>query len=467
MRNIGRGLLKAVIFWSIQNAAASSIFLQPKNYDGNYISSLAGGVTLTSSSSTLGQQLASSSALGSWGINMTIGSAGIVETFLGPTGAMNTLAGSMVMESNGSFVIAGNVSTGFGATSQGFVMRFLANGVLDQTFNRMGYLLFNVTSDSGRTTVVCIVSDAQGGYYVGGHINGTTQGFITHITPGGAIDTNFGSQGFTVPGGARSINGLGFQLGGEVVYVAATAGGGANGFSVGRLTPEGLVDPSFTIYSGATLYPAALSIDSQQRIVITGTNNNSVADFWTYRISANGGALDPLFNGGAGYNWAGQAVALTILSDDSIIVVGRSGIVWGVFKLAVTGIPDTSFGSGTGMVAYRLVAGGSNLAEGVCQVPGGRLAVVGEAYDGVKNWYGTLLLNADGSLNQYFSIPTQVAFSGVGSAQVQIPTNTTSFAECVGYQSLGALSGIVVAGYSSTPDQPTGLIFYTSAGAPV
>ncbi len=467
MRKTGKSLLKVIVFLSTQGLVASSIFLQPKNYNGSYIPSLPGGIALTSSSSTLGEQLASSSGVGSWGINFTAGSAGIVRTSAGVAGARDSLAGSMVVESNGSFAIIGNASTGFGATSQGFVIRFLANGTFDPTFNGTGSLLFNAPSDVGRTAVACIVSDGQGGYYVGGNINSSSSGFITHITNAGTIDVNFGSQGFSVPAGARSINGLGLQSNGTIVYVAATAAGAGNGFSVGRLTAQGTTDTTFTIYAAGTLYPAGLAIDSQQRIIVTGTDNVTVTSFWTYRISANGGTLDPAFNNGAGYSWAGQASALIILPDDSIIVVGRSGVIWGIFKFAVTGVPDPSFGSGTGTVAYRLVAVGSNLAIGVCQVPGGRLAVVGEAFDGVRNWYGTLLLNTDGSLNQYFYIPGQVAFSGVGSAQVQIPTNTTSFAHCVGYQSLGALSGIVVAGYSSTPNQPTGLIFYTSAGAPV
>ena len=442
-----------------------SIYGQAKDYTKSYLPFGSGQTVLTADSLQINQQIQDVMAPGNWAINQRVGSAGFLRPFIG-TGLTVNVSG-MIVQSDSSLVVVGYASSGFGTILQGFVMRFLSNGVLDSTFaGGSGLLLFSCPGDGGQTTTQCISPDGAGGYYVGGYTGNGVQGIIGRVTSAGVIDTTFGTSGFLQPAGTYVVSGIALQSTGAAVYVAATVDLNANGFLVNRLTSAGLPDSSFTTYTAAAMHAYALAIDSQNRIIVSGTNaaGNTI---YVYRVNQNGGAVDPTFNNGTFYSTAGQAYggALALLPDDSIVIVGRSGFIFGIYKLTSAGVPDTSFGNGTGAVSYQPVTGGANLAQGVVLVPGGRIAVVGQGFSGAANSYCTLLLNSDGSLNQYFSISGEPSAVGAGGANVQIPAGTTTYAQRVGYQGTISSTGLVVAGTSSTSS--FGMIFYTDLGAGV
>ena len=118
------------------------------------------------------------------GPDASFGSAGVVTLDIGSNDTPTT----MIEDSNGRIYVAGQGN----ATSDGIIVRFLANGTLDTTFATSGILTFN---QGGNEIIEKILFDDAGNILAAGFNSTTNTGFIARFDSDGNIDTSFATNG--------------------------------------------------------------------------------------------------------------------------------------------------------------------------------------------------------------------------------------------------------------------------------
>jgi uncharacterized delta-60 repeat protein len=455
-----RFLLVASFIVGSPSQVMTSVYSMPRDYSGNYLPSIRSNIVLTADSPSVNQIIHANQTPGTWALNLRKGTAGIINQAFGTT---SDAVNAGIVQSNGTFIGVGSTSDVGGS---GLIVRVLSNGALDTSFAGTGYLIIRPVYFGDETaSFTSVAFDLSGqGYYVGATL-GTPAGAIGHILNNGTADTTFNMTGIFSAGVAfTSVVGVGVQSSGNIVY--AGLGAGAT-FSVGRVTPAGITDPTFTqLSSNATItIPCAMALDSQGRIIVVGSNGTP--KIVVARLNANGG-LDTNFNGTGFYTTAANANAygVTVLPDDSILVVGDNagtgaGKLFEIVKLTSAGILDSSFGAGTGIVIPSLGADTQDSsAKAVTLVPGGQIAVVGTTTTGPNTYMATTLLNSNGTLNAQFTISGQAVPSPAGTALIKIAGDSTGNA--IGYQN-SVDSGLVLGG-TAFGFQNVGVAFYTNVG---
>ena len=214
-----------------------------------------------------------------------------------PTANPFDSANGIVIDATGRIVLAGGSFTG--STTKGLVVRLTAVGAIDTSFNTTGLrLIAGVGGGVGATAfdgTNGIALDGAGRIVVGGSTEdaaGHFRAYVTRLTSNGAIDTTFGTNGFTVLPSPKNANvtfggRLAIDSKGRIVVV----GGGGDSMAAWRLTANGALDPSFgtggqfavtgtasNLGDGGTPFidnATSVKIDSLDRPVISGTSGNA------------------------------------------------------------------------------------------------------------------------------------------------------------------------------------------------
>lgn len=239
-------------------------------------------------------------------LDPTFGDAGIVQTHIGAADSFDR-SDAMVLDGSGRAVVVGTTSTPIG-DAELVIARYLSDGSLDASFGSGGI----VESDAGFPHAVTI--DADGNIVVAGQLDGeafNTDAMVARFLPTGAPDTSFG--------------------------------GG-----------DGVVTTDFT---GEFDSAEAVAIDGSGRIVIAG----GAPHVLVARYLANGD-LDTPFGGGDGYfaetmNDPTTGFLLPGIEDMTLDASGRIVGVGGGFaamRFLASGVLDTSFGGGDGIVGHRV-----------------------------------------------------------------------------------------------------------------
>ena len=223
----------------------------------------------------------------------------------------------------------------------------------------------------------------------------------------GDLDPTFSSDGkFTDPlgEGARpgaSFRAVALQPDGKVV----TTGTASNSVDVvARLNPDGTLDPTFDsdgkllhplgAGAGETMFPQAVAVQADGRIVVVGWVSGSTQRAVVVRLSP-GGAFDSTLDGdgilvtqfGAGANPNSSINAVRVLPDGRILLAGGATNSSGGFETLlarrnVDGSPDQSFGSGgKRMVQLGVGANASSGAIDMDLQSDGKIVVAGPATD--------------------------------------------------------------------------------------
>lgn len=308
----------------------------------------------------------------------TFGGDGSVTTHLGGSEQANGLA----VQPDGKIVLVGQRSP-FASTGRGFqFVRYLSNGNLDTSFSGDGKLIvpgplagpslegahdvvvqpdgkivaagFTRVGDnvavvrltnsgvvdrtfSGDGIAVLPADGYNGAYAVGLQPDGKIvvagisdfDALVARFTPAGAVDTSYGTNGFTVVqtnSSFRPLLDLVVQPDGKTIAVGTVDGGQRNQIAVHRFTTAGQPDPAF----------------SQDGLVTTNFSNGSLA----------------------------SSVALQ--GDGRIVVVGHSYSTRVIARYLADGSPDASFGAGGVHQPWPL--DGDTYDDAVIQ-PDGRLVV--------------------------------------------------------------------------------------------
>jgi uncharacterized delta-60 repeat protein len=252
---------------------------------------------------------------------------------------------ALLIQPDGKIVVAGRTTAAWqiGGLVDIALVRLDANGALDTTFGGDG----RVALDTGGTSIDQangIVRRADGSLVVAGttYRNDVIDIVFAAVTATGLPDNTFGTQGITyVTFGAsnQGVSALVQQSNGALVAAGFGPGSGVTTMALIRLTPAGVLDPTFD------------------------ADGLKIVDF---------GLLD------------GKATSLVMQADDKILVAGYAytpdGYLTALARLETNGDLDTTFG-GTGTVLNDL---GPNWnfeqAAGVIVQPDNKIVIAGNFY---------------------------------------------------------------------------------------
>ena len=421
-----------------------------------------------------------------WGLNTSKGSNGYYYDDIN-----EFKNGVAAFQSDGSFVVGG--MNFLNQDGYAYLKKFSATGQAEWVWN-----------DPALNVINGIVSDGAHGYYVAGYYiipAANAGGWVFHIKSDGTKDALFNSGNqvdFANQSDYKSyfstLSGVGRQSTGKIV-VGGPVYSDTRNVDVKRLGSDGAIDTifssinntyNFTNPLGLDATPSlALGVDSQDRILVTGTDGSS-SHVW--RLNADGG-FDNSFGTSGVCNLPVSTVpkSILLLSDDSMIIVGSDGqgsSKMRVVKITANGSLDTTFGAGKGFVdiGYLIVTQtptpqGSNIAYSAAVLPNGNIAVVGRVDSSggssADSYFGIVLLKSDGTLDTNFTIPEGTAGAIAGtvivqpSFQVSATNGKESAAFGVGYQNVAGSTGLVVTGWTGSSVQGAihgkgiGLVFYS------
>lgn len=225
---------------------------------------------------------------------------------------------------------------------------FASDGTIDTSF---------VTGAGFDGPVNAIVKQSDGKIIVGGQFynyNGTPSASIVRLNSNGSIDSSF-----TIGTGFNgAVTALGIESNGKII-AAGTFDDYNSNYSKGiaSLNPDGTFDSTFVTgigISGARNFYTinAMVIQSDGKVILggrfNGYNGNTVADI--VRINTDG-SFDSSFLQGTGFD--NETFSLAIQSDNKIIVSGTfngydGNTVANIARLNSDGTFDSSFSTGTG-----------------------------------------------------------------------------------------------------------------------
>jgi uncharacterized delta-60 repeat protein len=108
-----------------------------------------------------------------------------------------TLGYSIIVDNDGKYVVTGIANTGEIKDYSLLIIRYDTNGILDKSFNSIGYVIKNY--NSARTLGYSIVVDTSGKYIVAGsniYLDGSIRLLITRYNNNGSLDKSFNGTGY-------------------------------------------------------------------------------------------------------------------------------------------------------------------------------------------------------------------------------------------------------------------------------
>lgn len=289
---------------------------------------------------------------------------------------------SVIVQSDGKILLAGDD----GRLAR--VVRLNADGTLDTTFDTDGMNQASVSTASGTFNSVDAVLTAEGKLIVAGSHSfdsGASRVAMVRFNADGSRDTTFGTNGVTITSasaGGLTAAAMSLQSDGKIIVAGTQTYGTNYFFALQRYTAAGQLDATFdrdgrvTTSFAQNTSAVAMQILSNGRIVVAGTG------YEVARYNASG-ALDTTF-GTAGKTrlhpgGTSRAQALAIESDGKVIVAGTTsrGINPGnaaLVRFYATGQADASFGD-RGVLFTDL--GGNDRIEALALTTDGQLIAAG------------------------------------------------------------------------------------------
>ena len=263
---------------------------------------------------------------------------------------------ALVLQPDGKLVAAGLTANGKGAFG---LVRYNADGSLDETFGVGGKLITNITSNTVDYPEA-LALQPDGKLVAAGFTGNGTNGFaLVRYNADGSLDTSFGVGGKVttdIGSSDASAHALLLQPNGKLV-----AAGNSNGnFALVRYNPDGSLDGGFgnggtvttAFTTGAIVTPIALGIQADGKLVAAGTN-----------YVVNDGELTQVAFALVRYLGAGPC--LGDCSGDGVVSISEliSGVDIALGEQPVKTCP--AFASGSGMVGIaQLVTGVRNALNG-------------------------------------------------------------------------------------------------------
>jgi len=275
-------------------------------------------------------------------------------TFPGTPTEVGSDIDGFALQSNGDIVAFGGIPSEGGGPE--IFARLTPTGTADGTFGTSGIL-----EPAGSTgEAVCGGVQSDGNIVSGGYSEASMVASwqVERVTTAGVIDTTYGTNGFTSTslGGNAYIDSCQVDANDNLVVVGTVTGGPESGFVFGRYTKAGVLDPTFNhglplqVGLGTTSstvvapYPTTLLIDAAGGVVAVGSSPMGAVT--VVRVTPDG-LLDPTFgqdgvfaNAGGVTQTPGKAYSAAhgvIDSRQRVIVVGTgmNGTTLGIFAVRV------------------------------------------------------------------------------------------------------------------------------------
>jgi uncharacterized delta-60 repeat protein len=336
-------------------------------------------------------------------VDNTFGTNGKVLTAIG-AGTASDEAYAAVVQPDDKIVVVGRTDSGATTGNDFAVVRYNADGTLDDSFGSGGKVVTSFGPGSDAAHAVVLQDDGK--IVVGGETSQNTSGgdfALARYNSDGTPDATFGNGGKVITaiktfGGRDAMNGLLLHtVNGEPRILAV---GGEGDFVVARYLPDGTLDAAFgnngriSGLFNATIGAARAAVSADNgKVVIAGHISH---DFALVRLNADG-TPDPTF-GNQGRvltavsttNWD-EATAMVRQSDGKLVVggwmygIGSSGD-FAVVRYGTDGTLDATFGN-AGIVVTPMAAGTKNdlgralLLQADDRVPAVRALQAGEVSD--------------------------------------------------------------------------------------
>lgn len=271
----------------------------------------------------------------------------IDNTFTIGTGfSLNDDLRVIVIQNDGKIIVGGDFTL-FNGSIRNRILRLNPNGSLDNTFS---------IGNGFNNTVHDIKIQNDGKIIVGGNFtsfNGTTRNRIIRLNTNGTNDVSF-NPGL---GASSEIRTTSVQNNGKIIIAGNfTSFDGVVKNKMTRLNSDGTVDGDFSIGNGFDNIVYCSSIQSDDKIVISGNFNlfNGINANRIVRLNSDG-SFDSTFNVGNGTN--DYILATSIQNDGKIIIGGAFTSYNGTLKNRIARINnDQSLNTGLfenkGLIVY-------------------------------------------------------------------------------------------------------------------
>lgn len=300
-------------------------------------------------------------------------------------------ANALVLLSDGSMLVAGQTTKD--GNGDFVVVKLQSNGVIPANFGIGGIVKFNAGTNSD--SAYSIVEQPDGKILVGGDGGGPT---VVKLNSDGSVDTTFGTSGRTTVANINAFQGTAMVLhpNGNII-IAGTSVTGNTDVVLMRLSPIGVIDPTFGFFGTATVtfstgndYPHALAVQSDGKILVFGdSHNGSNRDFAVARFSA-AGALDTTFDTDGMVTTPIStlddiAFAGVVQPDGKIIAAGRAsnGVAsdpnFALVRYNSNGSLDTTFGTGGKVTTAMSFNDNDDVVYGVGLQADGKIVAAGQS----------------------------------------------------------------------------------------
>lgn len=284
-------------------------------------------------------------------LDSSFGTNGITTTTVG----INSFGLSIHLQSDQKIILTGTTTN---SDQRAVIARYNTNGSIDTTYGTSG--VTTTTIGTGDTAKACDLQTDQMTVTTGpAIINGQPTMFAARYTTTGILDTTFGSGGIvTISFGDLSVAyALAIQPSDQKIIVAGSVSNTmTNKYALARLNTNGTLDNTFGS-SGLVITQVpnsmndviyAIGLQSSGKIIVAGSSIISGPNIISLARYNTNGTLDTTFGTSGfvltelGYNE--QIHALSIQSDDKIVVVGYVEDKFIAGRYTINGSLDTTFG---------------------------------------------------------------------------------------------------------------------------
>jgi uncharacterized delta-60 repeat protein len=245
---------------------------------------------------------------------------GSLDTSFGIGTGFNATVWSVLVQSDGKIVAAGDFATYSGSSRPG-VIRLLSTGNIDTSF---------AAASAVDSTVYQVAQQSDGKILAGGlftSYSGVSVGGLVRLTTTGIIDAAFPTSGVTA-GGFNGIYSLDVLSDGKIMLGGNfTTYSGVSSRDIARINSDGTYDATFNVGSGFTGSDRfVLDItETNGKYFVTGVfdNYNGTAVGGLVRLNSDG-SVDTTFNTGTGigYNSSSFGEPSLVLSSGNYNIVG-------------------------------------------------------------------------------------------------------------------------------------------------
>lgn len=312
-------------------------------------------------------------------------------------GALDDYGRALQIQPDGKMLVAGYHENG--SDSDFALVRFNTNGSLDTSFNITGKVTTNINGGQDQARGMALQSDGKivltgmASFGAGGLAD---EFVVVRYLADGSLDTSFNTTGKRLTdfsGGHDEAHDVAVQADGGIVAVGYARVGGNDNFALARYLPDGSLDTSFgtggkvhtDIGSSTQDYGMGVTLQSDGKIIVCGYSRVGSFDAFTLVRYLSNGSLDTTFNGtgkvttAVGTSVHSRAYSVRVQADGKIVTCGSSGHDYAWARYQPNGTLDTAL-QGSGSVVTGSMGLNSSAADLAIQSDG-KVILAGIAQD--------------------------------------------------------------------------------------